>query len=147
MSDSPRQALYSLAAGPTSPEEAVRLMAAIEDGPVAAAASALAERPATAPRYLRVIVNAVDDDEGPLKVNVRAPLQLLRAGVRLASLIPPQAQDEVNTALRQHGVGLDLSQIKPENLDELIDHLGDLTVDVDVDDGERNNMKVRVFCE
>jgi len=85
----------------------------------------------------------VDDDEGPIKINVRVPLQLLRAGVRLASVIPPQAQDEVNTALRQQ-VGFDLSQIKPENLDELIDHLGDLTVDVD---GERNNMKVRIFCE
>src|SRR5262252_8855373 len=122
-----------LAGGQISVEEADRLIAAIEEGPT----------PAAAPRYLRVIVNAVDEDEGPIKVNVRAPLQLLRAGVRLASLIPPQAQDEVNTALRQHGVGFDLSQIKPENLDELIDHLGDLTVDVD---GEPN-LKVRVFCE
>jgi hypothetical protein len=52
-----------------------------------------------------------DDDEGPIKANVRAPLQLLRAGVRLASLIPPQAQNEVNTALRRQGVGFDLSQI------------------------------------
>jgi hypothetical protein len=133
-----------LAAGQITVEEADRLIAAIEDRPAPAAATGLAERPVTAPRYLRVIANVVDDDEG-IKVNVRVPLQLLRAGVRLASLIPPQAQDEVNTALRQHGVGLDLSQIKPENLDELIDHLGDLTVDVD---GEgRNNMKVRVFCE
>jgi hypothetical protein len=145
VSDNRRQVLDMLAAGQITVEEADCLIAAIEDRPAPAAATGLAERPATAPRYLRVIVNAVDDDEGPFKVNVRAPLQLLRAGVRLASLIPPQAQDEVNTALRQHGVGLDLSQIKPENLDELIDHLGDLTVDVD---GEgRNNIKVRVFCE
>lgn len=143
MSDNRRQVLDMLAAGQITVEEADRLIAAIEDRPAPAAATGLAERPATAPRYLRVIANVVDDDEG-IKVNVRVPLQLLRAGVRLASLIPPQAQDEVNTALRQHGVGLDLSQIKPENLDELIDHLGDLIVDVD---GERNNMKVRVFCE
>src|SRR5262245_37956934 len=133
-----------LAAGQITVEEADRLIAAIEDGPRPAAATGLAERPATAPKYLRVVVNAMDDDEGQVKVNVRAPVQLLRAGVRLASLIPPQAQDEVNNALRQHGVGFDLSQIKPENLDELIDHLGDLTVEVD---GERNDMKVRVFCE
>ena len=143
MSDNRRQVLDMLAAGKITVEEADRLIAAIEEGPAPAAATGLAERPAAPPRYLRVIVNAVDEDEGPIKVNVRAPLQLLRAGVRLASVIPPQAQDEVNTALRQQ-VGFDLSQIKPENLDELIDHLGDLTVDVD---GERNNMKVRVFCE
>jgi hypothetical protein len=144
VSDNRRQVLDMLAAGQITVDEADRLIAAIEDRPAPAAATGLAQRPATAPRYLRVIANVVDDDEG-IKVNVRVPLQLLRAGVRLASLIPPQAQDEVNTALRQHGVGFDLSQIKPENLDELIDHLGDLTVDVD---GEgRNNMKVRVFCE
>lgn len=144
MSDDRRQVLDMLAAGQITVEEAHRLIAAIEDGPTPAAATGLAERPATAPRHLRVIANVVDEEEGPIKVNVRVPLQLLRAGVRLASLIPPQAQDEINTALRQRGLGFDLSQIKPENLDELIDHLGDLTVDVD---GERNNMKVRVFCE
>lgn len=143
MSDNRRQVLDMLAAGQITVAEADRLIAAIEDGPTPAAATALADRPAAAPRYLRVIANVADEEEGPIKVNVRVPLQLLRAGVRLASLIPPQAQDEINTALRQHGVGLDLSQIKPENLNELIDHLGDLTVDVD---GEPN-LKVQVFCE
>lgn len=143
MSDNRRQVLDMLAAGQITVAEADRLIAAIEDGPTPAAATALADRPAATPRYLRVIANVADEEEGPIKVNVRVPLQLLRAGVRLASLIPPQAQDEINTALRQHGVGLDLSQIKPENLNELIDHLGDLTVDVD---GEPN-LKVQVFCE
>ena len=146
MSDSRRQVLDMLAAGQITVEEADRLIAAFEGRPapaVPAVATGLAERPATAPRYLRVIVDAVEETEGPFKINVRAPLQLLRAGVRLASLIPPQAQNEVNTALRKQGVAFDISQIKPENLDELIDQLGDLTVDVD---GERN-LKVRVFCE
>lgn len=140
------QVLDMLAAGQITVEEADRLIAALDDGPKTAQATGLAERLAAPPRYLRVIANLEDDEEGPMKVNVRAPLQLLRAGVRLASLIPVQAQDKINSALREHGVGLDLTQIKPENLDELIDHLGDLTVDVDLD-GERNNMKVRVFCE
>jgi hypothetical protein len=65
--------------------------------------------------------------------------------VRLASLIPPQAQQQVDLALGKHGVPLTISQIKPENLEELIDHLEDLTVDVDGSDG--NKTKVRVFCE
>jgi len=42
-------------------------------------------------------------------------------------------------------VPLTLSQIKPENLEELIDHLEDLTVDVDGKNA--NTTKVRVFCE
>ena len=63
-------------------------------------------------------------------------MQLLRAGVRLASLIPQQAHDEFDEALSKHGVPLTLSQIKPENLEELIDHLEDLSVDVDGKEGK-----------
>jgi S-adenosylhomocysteine hydrolase len=74
------------------------------------------------------------------------PIQLLRAGVRLASVIPPSAQDHVNEALRQHGVPVDLSKIRPEDLDELIEHLQDLTVDVD-QTGEKEQVKVRIYCE
>jgi hypothetical protein len=70
---------------------------------------------------------------------------LLRAGVRLASLIPAQAHQQFDEAMNQHGVPLTLSQIKPENLEELIDHLEDLTVDVNGSEG--NNTRVRVFCE
>jgi len=49
-------------------------------------------------------------------VNIRVPMQLLRAGVRLASLIPAQAHRHLDEALSRHGVPLTLSQIKPENL-------------------------------
>jgi hypothetical protein len=69
----------------------------------------------------------MDGKKAPTSVNIRVPMQLLRAGVRLASLIPAQAHQHLDEALSQHGVPLTLSQIKPENLEELIDHLGDLT--------------------
>jgi hypothetical protein len=73
-------------------------------------------------------------------------MQLLRAGVRLASLIPAQAHRHFDEALSQHGVPLTLSQIKPENLEELIDHLNDLTVDVSAKESH-SDVKVRVFSE
>lgn len=82
------------------------------------------------------------NEDGPAKVNIRVPMQLLRAGVKLASLIPLQARSHVNDALREHGVQIDLTQIKPENLEEPVDQLSDLTVDVD----ESHN-KVKIFCE
>jgi hypothetical protein len=62
--------------------------------------------------------------------------------VRQTSLIPVQARDQVNDALREKGMQIDLTQIKPENLEELVDQLSDLTVDVD-----DKHAKVRVFCE
>jgi uncharacterized protein YbaP (TraB family) len=102
----------------------------------------------TRAKYLRVLVEADESStgmKGMTTVNVRVPMQLLRAGVRLASLIPQQAHNQLDEALSKHGVPITLSQIKPENLEELIDHLEDLTVDVDGAQG--NKTKVRVFCE
>jgi hypothetical protein len=90
------------------------------------------------------MVDSNEKDERPVKINVRVPLQLLRAGVLLASLIPPQAQERVNVALREKGMTFDVSQIKPENLNELIDQLSDLSVDIDQKD---EDVKIKVFCE
>ena len=73
-----------------------------------------------------------------------APIQLLRAGVKLTGLIPAVAREHMNEAMREQGVNFDVNQIRPENLDELIDQLNDLSVDVDQ---AQTNTKVRVFCE
>ena len=154
MNDNRRQILEMLSAGKITADEADRLLAALEPEsiPVPNGASASNSATATAvkarPKYLRVLVEADEDMtgmKGPTTVNVRVPMQLLRAGVRLAALIPQQAHDQLDQALSSHGVPLTLSQIKPENLEELIDHLEDLTVDVDGRDSNRT--KVRVFCE
>lgn len=158
MNENRRQILEMLAAGKITADEAERLLAALEPDVSAAArdfAAGTAKSngakvaPATShAKYLRVLVEADESMtgmKGPTTVNVRVPLQLLRAGVRLASLIPQQAHDQLDEALNRHGVPLTLSQIKPENLEELVDHLEDLTVDVDGKEG--NTTKVRVFCE
>jgi len=145
MSDSRRQILQMLAEGKISADEADQLIAATERAPGAAAA-APDEPPRRngRPKYLRVVVDTEDGRVGdkPTKVNIRVPMQLLRAGVRLSSLIPEPARDKVNAAMREQGVAFDLNQLKPENLEDLIEQLGDLTVDVD-----QEKTKVRVFCE
>jgi polyhydroxyalkanoate synthesis regulator phasin len=142
MNENRRQILDMLAAGKITADEAERLMAALED-PAPEANGVAEPQPKTKAKYLRVLVEA-NQKGGPATVNVRVPMQLLRAGVRLASLIPAQAHEHLDEALSSHGVPLTLSQIKPENLEELIDHLEDLTVDVDA---KENQAKVRVFCE
>jgi hypothetical protein len=155
MNENRRQILEMLAAGKITAEEAERLLTALEpDSTPAPHAFASGGREAPAPaiknraKYLRVQVEAdesVTGMKGATTVNVRVPMQLLRAGVRLAGLIPQQAHDQLDEAFNKHGVPITLSQIKPENLEELIDHLEDLTVDVDGKDG--NSTKVKVFCE
>src|SRR6202012_1589961 len=140
-------------------EQAEKLLSAIEPerstvpvgeyvGSIGGGNGAPATTVKTRAKYLRVLVEADESmtgNKGMTTVNVRVPMQLLRAGVRLAALIPQQAHGQFDEALSRHGVPLTLSQIKPENLEELIDHLEDLTVDVNGAEG--NNTKVRVYCE
>ena len=158
MNENRRQILEMLAAGKITADEAERLITALESGSgttvgdfsgtVSGANGSNGANVKTRAKYLRVLVEADEDMtglKGPTSVNVRVPMQLLRAGVRLASLIPAQAHQQLDEALNSHGVPLTLSQIKPENLEELINHLDDLTVDVSGKDG--NTTKVRVFCE
>jgi uncharacterized protein YbaP (TraB family) len=143
MSENRKQILDMLAEGRINAGEAERLLAALE-GSAPPAAKTLA---AAAPKYLRVVIEADDKHGGEVrnKVNIRVPLQLLRAGVKLASLLPPEAREQMNTALHEKGFGLDVSQIKPENLDELIANLKDVSIDIT---GKKNrHATMRVFCE
>jgi len=145
MNDDRRSVLQMLADGKISADEAERLLVAMErngSGP-RLLDSAPAGHNKPPPKYLRVSVDAADADEGgPTKVNIRVPMALLRAGVRLTSLIPPAARTQVNAELAKNGVPFDIGQLKPENLEDLIAHLEDFSVDVDAQDA-----KVRVYCE
>jgi hypothetical protein len=123
-----RSILQMLADGKVSADEAERLLSAMERG--------------GAPKYLRVLVDADDAASGPTKVNIRVPMALLRAGVRLTSLIPPLAREQINAEMAKGGVPFDIGQMRPENLEEMLDQLSDLQVDVD-----QERTKVRVFCE
>jgi len=147
MSETRRQVLEMLAAGKITAEEAERLIAALERDTAPAPGS----RTTVRPRYLRVIVESDDpaDAHGPVRVNTRVPMQLLRAGVKLANLIPPQARQHVDKALHDQGIPFDMSGINAGNLEEIVNHLEDLTVDVDLDDldHKKQKVKVRVFCE
>ena len=142
MNDERRQILQMVADGKVTADEAERLLSALE-GQGASAMAGPAPRTGGKPKYLRVLVDAEDHHTGkPVKVNIRVPVQLMRAGVRLSALMPSPAREKVNQALRERGIPVDVGAMKPENLDELLDHLNDLTVDVDQD-----KAKVRVFCE
>jgi hypothetical protein len=137
MNEERRRILNMLAERKITAEEADGLLQALgESSPPTNGAAA------STPKFLRVVIDGYEGEPGG-KVNVRVPLNLVRAGVRLAALLPTVASDRINQALKQSGVDIDISKVKPENLEELVDHLRDLTVDVDSTHGE----KVRVFCE
>jgi len=143
MNEERRQILEMLAENKITADEAERLLDAIgrelpEPGPRTAPGSR------TKPKYLRVDMNYDDgtgtDTEG--RINIRVPLRLLRAGVRLTSLIPPRALDKASEELDKAGYPINLADLKPQQLEELVDALDELSVDMD-DPGS----KIRIFCE
>jgi antitoxin component of RelBE/YafQ-DinJ toxin-antitoxin module len=148
MNEHRRQILQMLSEGKISADEAERLISALEERPAGSSENSSDTGTKARPKYLRVQVDSEDHDgqEGPTKVNVRVPMQLLRAGVKLAGLIPAQALHRANQAIHEQGIPFDLTQIKPENLEELVEQLSDLSVDVDQKDHEAK-VKVKVFCE
>lgn len=140
MSENRRQILEMLASGKITADEADRLLSAVEREPATLVAGPAGRNEKL--KYLRVLVDGHDEHDGPVKVNVRVPMMLLRAGVKLTAIIPPRARTEVNDALRKEGIDVDIGKLTPESLEDVIEQLRDLQVDVDSE-----KAKVRVFCE
>ena len=144
MSENQKRILEMLEAKKISVDEAERLLSLVESQPAAETKTpGEASEKKPNPKYLRVVVQpGTENGSGGERVNVRVPIALVRAGMKLTSLIPPHASNHVNEALREKGIDFDLRNLKPEDLEELIDALSDL--EVDIQDGKE---KVRVYME
>src|ERR1700680_66686 len=89
-----RQILEMLAEGKINADEADRLIGALGGASSTAAATATVTAVQTKPlpKFIRIMVDAKEGkDDKPIHINVRVPIALLRAGVRLASMIPSVA--------------------------------------------------------
>jgi hypothetical protein len=140
MSDSQKRILNLLAEKKISVDEAQRLLSLTEPEPETGGSEESA-RPGGKAKYFRVLVQpeAGSDKES---VNVRIPMALIRAGIKLTSLIPAHASDQVNEALREKGVDFDVRNLKPEDFEELVEALTDLEVDV-----KGGKEKVHIYVE
>ena len=87
----------------------------------------------TRPRYLRILIS---DPEGE-EINIRIPLQFIRAGVKLVAMLPTEARQQIQAS------GVDLSKLNELEGDALIDALRELAIKVDSSDGKT----LRIFCE
>ena len=143
MIENRKRVLDMLADGKITSDEAERLLYAIDRPPTLSEAAV--EQPRPAAKYLRVVVepgvNGGENGDGE-RVNIRIPMALIRAGVKLAALMPAEAATGINEALRSKGLDLDVRGLKTDELDKLIDALRDLEVDVD-----GPNERVRIYVE
>lgn len=157
MSEDRARILNMLASGKISAEEAERLLDALDsrvptagdvaganDAAVGASAGSAIKGDPTPlvnalPKYLYVKVDSVNGD----RVDVKVPLALVRSGLKLTSLIPPQAMDQINQQMTEKGISIDFANLKPEDIDDLIQSLREMEVNINSKDGD----KVRVYCE
>ncbi|MHC4104637.1 MAG: SHOCT-like domain-containing protein [Planctomycetota bacterium] len=96
------------------------------------------------PKYLRVVIKPTENANGGEfeRVNIRVPMSLIRAGVKFSSLIPDNAANQVDSALKEKGINFNLRNIKDEDIERLLESLSDLEVDIEGGQG-----KVNVFTE
>ena len=135
MNEERKKVLQMLAEGKISADEAERLLEALENR---SSESSTATIPAATglPKYLFVKVDSTSGD----KVNIRVPMKLIQAGIKLKSLLPLDAQDKINAKLSEKGINLE--DFNTENLKGLLDALTELEVNVDDKKGD----KVRIYC-
>ncbi len=148
MSEDRTRILTMLAEGKINADEAERLLDALDARAGTPTTSTATAEPMfkgdpaplldALPKFLYVKVNSEDGDT----VDVKVPLALVRSGLKLTSLIPPQAMDEINQQMADKGVTIDFSNLKPEDIDELVQALREMEISVD----SKNGDKVRVYC-
>jgi len=96
MSEERRKILEMLQEGKISVDEAERLLSALSSPEVEERESPSEKGKL---KYLRILVEPGPGSEEKERVNVRVPLKLIRAGLKLASFIPKHAQTKVNEEL------------------------------------------------
>jgi hypothetical protein len=146
MNSEEKQVLDMLAQGTITADEAERLLERLS-GPAAGAsptgsapptpgATATTSEPrrsGAAAKFLRITIDDADGD----KVNVRVPLELMRTGIQLGAMLPPETRKKLDAK------GIDLSKLGGTEGESLVEALRELTVDVDSANGDR----IHIFCE
>ncbi|MBN2264615.1 MAG: hypothetical protein JW775_02255 [Candidatus Aminicenantes bacterium] len=142
MNEERRKILEMLGQGKITVDEAEKLLAAVGEGgagPEESVGEAASKRRSW--KYLRVQVEPGPGSDTSERVNIRVPFKLIRAGLKFAAFIPREAQGKVHQAFKDKGMDIDLARITPQDLEEIVANLDDMTVEVDGKD------KVRIFCE
>lgn len=137
--------LEMLANGKINTEEATRLLELVDapEGTASNGGQTTKSDSKKTPKYLRVVITPEEGaGEEVERVNVRVPMSLIRAGVKLKSLIPNDAANQVDSALKEKGINFSVQSLKDEDIEQLINALDELEVDI-----EANKQKVKVFTE
>jgi hypothetical protein len=154
MSDEKRKILDMLASGKINVEQAEKLLNAIGDADVDSRRDR--HRPSSdfdddsgrryskgtgqsdEPEFLRIMVNSPGKDGGaPELVNIRIPLAILKAGMKLGSVIPESARVKISQKLGEKGFDIDFNNLKGNALGEMLTAMKEMKIMVIGSDGEQ----------
>ncbi len=143
MSEQRRQILQMLADGKINADEAERLLSALESGdsprPTGPSPSGCCDPKA---KYLYVNVKAEPGSHHRHEnVDIKIPIVLLKAGMKLGSLMPEGAKGKISEHLSSHGIDIDLGKLDSEKIDVLVAALCENSIDI-----SSENEKVRIYC-
>lgn len=140
MSDERKQILEMLGQGKINVEEAERLLDALnETNPVAIEA---ADTNGKKPKYLHVkVVGEPGSGSRHNNVDVKVPLALLKAGMKLGALMPEKARARFNSHMAEKGIDFDFKNMDSEKIDGFVQALKDNPIEV-----ESDNESVKIFC-
>ena len=142
MSEDKTRILNMLKEGTISVEEAEQLMDALGSKNSSPEDSSDLKSGNKHPKYLRIQVMENFDEVKKEKVNIKIPLGIVRAGVKLGALIPDKTRDEINKSFNAKGMHLGIDDFNSENIEDLIQCLTEMNINID--DGKDT---VRIFCE
>lgn len=140
------QILNMLKDGKISVEEAERLLSAVEGKKEANGPKPEDSEPKKTLKYLRIIEvrESIDGEDHEKHVNIRIPLVLLRAGAKLHSVLPDNAREKIEGALKEKWGGVGSNLLEDDNMETLIKALGEEGISIEI---EQPHKTVKIFCE
>jgi hypothetical protein len=141
MSEERRKILDMLAQGKIDVDEAERLLQAVGEKHKPEAKTAPTAAVPGEPKYLKVKVEP-KDGRSKDRVNITVPLLLIKAGIKLGSVLPNSARNKIAARLGEKGIDIDLKNLDPEALQDIFRALKEMRIEVDEEDE-----KVEVYCE
>jgi len=141
MSDERKKILEMLSGGKITADEAERLLTAL-DNRASSTADTECITVTRKPKFLHVKVHAEPGSHHKHEnVDIKIPIMLLKAGMKLGSLVPEDARAKFNSHLSEKGLDIDLNQLDSEKIDILIQVLTESAIDINSD-----KEQVRIFC-
>lgn len=140
MSEERRKILSMLAEGKIKVDEAERLLQAIGEENLPKSEIETSAKTGE-PKYLKIKVTP-KDGRSKDKVNVTVPLLLIKAGLKLSSVIPEHARGKISSKLGEKGFDIDLKNLHPDALQDIFKALKEMHIEV-----EEEDEKVEVYCE